>query len=188
MVRCHGLEHPGVNCGSPGDRVCEGLEVYSEDLPRVLGEVYVTLAQGEYGKDCVSWDCVSFYLNTKPLWTRRTTITAVRTGSSNHCLHWAPGSISSTLSFPRKLVDEIDCYCLKNFTEDFLNFLTSNSSSYLVLHLLILYHATCNLCMLYFIMMTMLLLCFSSTWVLIPLLVIHHISNSSSWNSSVMNL
>ena len=34
--------------------VCEGLEVYLEDLPEGLGEVCVTLAQGEYGEDWVS--------------------------------------------------------------------------------------------------------------------------------------
>ena len=139
------------------------LEVYPEDLPRVLGEDCVTLGQGEYGKYCVSWDCVSSGLNTRPVQTRRMPVTAVVTGSSNHCLHRAPGSISSTLSFPHVSVDEIDRYCLKNLTEDFLNFLTSNSSSYLVSHLLVLYHTSCNLCMLYFIMMTMLLLCFACT-------------------------
>ena len=49
------------------DRVCEGLEVCPEDLPRVLGEDCVSLAQGEYGRDCVSRDWVSFGFNTKPL-------------------------------------------------------------------------------------------------------------------------
>ena len=43
-----------MNCGSPSDLVCEGLEVTCEDLPLLLGEVYVNLAQGEYGEDCVS--------------------------------------------------------------------------------------------------------------------------------------
>ena len=38
----------------PSDRVCEGLEVTREDLPLLLGEVCVILAQGEYGEDCVS--------------------------------------------------------------------------------------------------------------------------------------
>ena len=42
------------NCGSPSDQICEGLEVTCEDLPSVLGEVCVTLAQGEYGEDRVS--------------------------------------------------------------------------------------------------------------------------------------
>ena len=49
-----GLEHPAVNCGSPGDWFVRVLEVYPEDLPRVLGEVCVTLAQGEFGEDRVS--------------------------------------------------------------------------------------------------------------------------------------
>ena len=42
------------NCGSPSDQVCEGLEVTYEELPQVLGEVYVNLAQGEYSEDYVS--------------------------------------------------------------------------------------------------------------------------------------
>ena len=58
------------------NEVCEGLGVYLEDLPEWLGEVCVTLAQGEYGEDWVSWaacsglgvrDCVSSSLNTQPL-------------------------------------------------------------------------------------------------------------------------
>ena len=84
-----GLEHPTVNCGLPGDQFVRVLEVYPEDLPQVLGEDCVTLAQGEYGKDSVSLDSVSSGLNTRPLQTRRTTVTAVGTGSSNHCLHRA---------------------------------------------------------------------------------------------------
>ena len=71
-----GLEHPAVNCGSSGDQFLRVLEVYPEDLPRVLGEDCVTLAQGVYSKDCVS-----FCLNTKPLQTRRMTFTAFGTGS-----------------------------------------------------------------------------------------------------------
>ena len=81
-VRRHGLEHPTVNYGSPGNRVCEDLEVCPQDLPRVLGEDCVSLAQGEYGRDYVSRDYVSFGFNTKPLQTRCTTVTAVGTGSS----------------------------------------------------------------------------------------------------------
>ena len=42
------------NCGLPSVHVCEGLEVTCEDLPLLLGEVCVILAQGEYGEDCVS--------------------------------------------------------------------------------------------------------------------------------------
>ena len=36
------------------NEVCEGLGVYLEDLPEWLGEVCVTLAQGEYDEDWVS--------------------------------------------------------------------------------------------------------------------------------------
>ena len=53
MVRRHGLSI-NRNCGLTSDQVYEGLEVTCEDLPRVLGDVYVILAQGEYGEDCVS--------------------------------------------------------------------------------------------------------------------------------------
>ena len=42
------------NSGLPSDQVCEGLEVNREDLPLLLGEVYVILAQGEYSEDYVS--------------------------------------------------------------------------------------------------------------------------------------
>ena len=47
------------HCGLPVNEVCEGLEVYLEDLPEWLGEVCVTLAQGEYGEDWVSWAACS---------------------------------------------------------------------------------------------------------------------------------
>ena len=37
-------------------RVTESMKVWKspEDLPQVIGQVRVTLAQGEYGEDCVS--------------------------------------------------------------------------------------------------------------------------------------
>ena len=52
MVRHHGLEYPRVIVGR---RVTESVKVWKspKDLPRVIGEVCVTLAQGEYGEDCV---------------------------------------------------------------------------------------------------------------------------------------
>jgi hypothetical protein len=37
------------------NEVCEGLEVYLEDLPEWLGEDCVSLAQGEQGEDAVFW-------------------------------------------------------------------------------------------------------------------------------------
>ena len=52
MVRRHGLSIQDiVDC-----RVTKSVKVWKspEDLPRVLGKVCVTLAQGEYGEDCVS--------------------------------------------------------------------------------------------------------------------------------------
>ena len=106
-------------------------------------------------------------------------VTAVGTGLPNHRLHQATGSISSTLSFPHSCVDEIDHYCLKTLTEDFLNFLNPNSSVTLSSACLSCLQATCALCMFHFIMMTMLLLCYACTWVLIPLLVCHCLGNSS---------
>src|SRR3989337_1833696 len=72
-------------------------------------------------------------------------------------------SISSTLSLPRSCVDEIDRYCLKTLTEDFLNFLNPISSVILSFACLSCFHATCALCMFHFIMMTMLLLCYAWT-------------------------
>ena len=61
-----------------------------------LDEVCVTLVQGEYGEDLVSWAACSatgcpglcvleFKYSAAP--TRRTTETAVGTGLPNHCLH-----------------------------------------------------------------------------------------------------
>ena len=92
----------------------------------------MTIAQGEYGEDCVSETvCLGLcvlrfkYLDTP---TRRATITAVGTCLPNHCLHQATGSISSTLSFPHFYVEVLDRYYLKTLTKDFLNFLNPNSS------------------------------------------------------------
>src|SRR5215216_7890112 len=74
---------------------------------------------------CPGLGVLSFKYLAAP--TRRTTVIAVGTGLPNHCLHRATGSISSTLSFPHSCVDVLDRYCLKTLTEDFLNFLNSNS-------------------------------------------------------------
>ena len=82
--------------------------------------------------------------------TRRTTVTPVGTGLPNHRLNQATGSISSTLSFPHSCVDELDRYCLKNLTEDFLNFLNPNSSVTLSLACLFCVYATCTLKLLSF--------------------------------------
>ena len=141
-------------------RVTEFVKVWKSTLKtyhECLGEVYVTLAQGEYGKDCVSWDCVSIWFKYQAAPTRRTTVTIVGTGLPNHCLHQATGSISLTLSSPRLLAVEIDHCCLKTLAEDFLNFLNPNSSVTLSSACLSCLHATYALCMFHFIMMTMLL-------------------------------
>ena len=120
--------------------------------------------------------------------TRRTIVTTVGTGLPNHCLHLAIGSISSTLSFPHSCIDELDHYCVKTLTEDFLNFLNPISSVTLSSARLSCLHATCALCMFHFIMMTVYLSCYACTQVVIPLLVVRHLANSSSSISSVTNL
>src|SRR6266496_3942005 len=51
--------------------------------------------------------------------TRRTTVTTVGTGLSNHCLHRATSSISSTLSFPQLLTVVLDRYYFKTLTLNF---------------------------------------------------------------------
>ena len=113
---------PAVNCGSPGDQVCEGLEVCPEDLPRVLGEDCVSLAQGEYGRDCVSRDWVSFGFNTKPLQTRCTTVTAVGTGSSTTVFTKNRVLIPQLFTFFVLCVDDFHCDCLKNLLKTFSEF------------------------------------------------------------------
>ena len=141
-------------------RVTESMKVWKspEDLPRVIGRGLCGLSS----RRIQSGLCVLMfkYLDTP---TRRTTVTAVGTGPPNHCLHRATSSISSTLSFPHSCVDVLDRYCLKTLTEDFLNFLNPNSSVTLSSACLSCLHASCALCMLHFIMMTMLLLCYACT-------------------------
>ena len=104
----------------------------------------MTLAQGEYDKECVS-----FGLNTKLL-QPDIQLSQQLELVPNHCLHRATGSISSALSIPRLLVDEIDHCCLKTLIEDFLNFLNPNSSVTLSSACLSCLHATCTLCVLSF--------------------------------------
>ena len=106
-------------------RVTESVKVWKspEDLPRVIGRGLCDLISRRIRCGlCV----LKFKYLAAP--TRRTTVIAVGTGLPNHCLHRATGSISSTLSFSHSCVDEIDCYCLKILTEDFLYFLNPNSS------------------------------------------------------------
>ena len=82
--------------------------------------------------------------------TRRMIVTAVGTRLPNHYLHQATGSISSTLSFPHSCIGEIDRYCLKTLTEDFLNLLNPISSVILSSAYLSCLHATCALCTFHF--------------------------------------
>ena len=57
--------------------------------------------------------------------TRRTTVTTVGTGLSNHCLHQAYRFYFLNPSISSLLCCVLDRYCLKILTEDFLNFLSS---------------------------------------------------------------
>ena len=182
------------HCGLPMNEVCEGLGVYLEDLPEWLGEVYVTLAQGEYGEDWVSWAACSvtgcpglrvleFKYSAAP--TRRTTETTVGTGLPNHCLHQPTGSISSTLSFPHYCVECFVHICawrlwLKIFSISLVQFL-----QYVCLHHVLTLSVLCAC--LHFIMMTMLVFCYVPFWVLIPLQVVLHLGISSPAHSSVKN-
>ena len=75
---------------------------------------------------CPGLCVLSFKYQAAP--TRRTTLTVVGTGLPNNYLHRATGYISSTLSFPHLFVVELDRYCLRTLTADFLNFLNPISS------------------------------------------------------------
>ena len=99
----------------PSDQVCEGLEVTYEDLPLLLGEVCVILAQGEYGEDCVSLS-----LNTQPLQPDVQLSQQLELVYQIIIFTKPTSSISSTLSFPQLCIDEPDHYWLKTLTEDFL--------------------------------------------------------------------
>ena len=99
----------------PSDQVCEGLEVTCEDLPLLLGEVYVILAQGEYSEDYVSSS-----LNTQSLQPDVQLSQQLELVYQIIVFTKPTGSISSSLSFPHSCVDEPDHYSLKTLTEDFL--------------------------------------------------------------------
>ena len=174
----------------------ESVKVWKspKDLPRVIGRGLCDLSSRGiwwglsvlscvFRTGCPGLCVLRFKYLAAP--TRRTTVIAVGTSLPNHCLHRATGSISSALSFPCLCVDEIDRYCLKTLTEDFLNFLNPISSVTLSSAPLSCLHATCALGMFHFIMMTMFLSCYACTWVLIPLLVVRHLANSSSSISSM---
>ena len=105
------------------DRVCEGLEVTCEDLPLLLGEICMILAQGEYGEDCVSLS-----LNTQPLQPHVQLSQKLELVDQIIVFTKPTSSISSTLSFPHSCVDEPDHYYLKILTKDFLYFLNPISS------------------------------------------------------------
>ena len=112
------------HCGSPVNEVYEGLEVYLEDLPEWLGEVYVTLAQGEYGEDWVSWaacsglgvrDCVSSSLNTQPLQPDIQLRQQLELVYQIIIFTKLTGSISSTLSFPHSCVVQLFISVFEDF-------------------------------------------------------------------------
>src|SRR3954468_8657353 len=100
----------------------------------------VSLVQGEYGEDWVSRavcsglgvrDCVSSSLNTQPLQPDVQLRQQLELVYQIIVFTKLTGSISSTLSFPQYCDACLVYLCLKTLTEDFLNFLSSNSSVYL---------------------------------------------------------
>ena len=70
------------------------MEVTCEDLQRVLGEVCVTLAQGEYNEDCVSLS-----LNTQLLQPDAQLSQQLELVDQMFVLTKPTGSISSTFHF-----------------------------------------------------------------------------------------
>ena len=74
----------------------------------------MTLAQGEYGEDMVSWTVCSglgvlrFKYLAAP--TRRIVVTATGTGPTNPCPHQATGSISSLTYLQFVFVKSFACF------------------------------------------------------------------------------
>lgn len=110
-------------------RVTESIKVWKspEDLPRVIGRHLCDLCsrRNMVRTMCPRLCVLRFKYLAAP--TRRTAVVAVGTGLPNHRVHQATSSISSTLPCPHSCVDELDRYCLKTLTEDFVNFLSPNS-------------------------------------------------------------
>ena len=155
----------------------------AEDLPRVLGEVCVILAHGEYGEDCVSSS-----LNTQPLQLDVQLSHQLELVYQLIVCTKPTGSISSTFHFLIYVLMDLSItvwrHWLKTFSISSIQFLQPHSlqPAYPVITLSVLYACF------HFIMMTMLLLCYAYTWVLIPLLVCRCLEISSPRNSSVTNL
>ena len=106
----------------------------------------MTLAQGEYGEDCVSGPGVlEFKYSAAP--TRCTTEIAVGTGLPNHCLHQATWFHFLNPSISSFLCCVLVHICWKTLTEDFLNFLSSISSVCLSSSCVILCLCFCTLCL-----------------------------------------
>ena len=168
-----------------------------EDLPRVIGRGLCDLSSRgiRWGLSVLSCMfktgcpglCVLRFKYLAAL-TRRTTVTTVGTGLSNHCLHQA-----TWFHFLNPSISSFMCcafvhICLKTLTEDFLNFLSSISSvcpSSILCYPVFTLSVLCAC--LHFIMMTMLVFCYVPFWVLIPLQVVLHLGISSPANSSVKN-
>ena len=140
-VRRHGQEHPRGNCGSPSDRVCEGLEV-TWRLTTSVGRVLC-----DFSSRRIRWGlCVlEFKYSTAPI--RHTTVTTVGTGLPNHCLHQANWFYFINPYISSLLCCVLDRYCLKTLTEDFLYFLNSISSVTLSSACLSCVHAFYTLCL-----------------------------------------
>ena len=143
------------HCGLPVNEVCEGLGVYLEDLPEWLGEVCVTLAQGEYGEDWVSWaacsglgvrDCVSSSLNTQPLQPDVQLRQQLELVYQIIVFTKLTGSISSTLSFPHNCVVCLFISVFEDFDWRLSQFPQFNFFSLSVFILLSCVYAFCTLC------------------------------------------
>ena len=102
----------------------------------------MTLAQGEYGVDCVSSS-----LNTQPLQPDVQLRQQLELVYQIIVFTKLTGSISSTLSFPHFCCCVPVHICLKTLTEDFLNFLRSISSVCPSYFCVILFYAFCTLCL-----------------------------------------
>ena len=100
----------------------------------------MTLAEEEYGEDCVSSGS-----NTQPLQPDVQLSQQLELVYQIIVFTKPIGSISTTLSFPHSCVDELDHYCLKTLTEDFLYFLNPISSVTLSSACLSYVHAFCTL-------------------------------------------
>ena len=155
-----------------------------EDLPWVIGRGLC-----DFSSRRIRWGLCVIRFKYLAAPTRRTIVTAVGTGLPNHCLHQANwfyflNPFIFHIHVLMNLIMTVWRLWLKTFSISSILILQSHSlqPAYHVFMLFVLsayFH---------FIMMTMLLLCYDNTWLLIPLLVCHCLGISSPRNSLVKNL